>query len=177
MLTLNFKLTSMCLITEHEDFSGTDTKPLSQFSFALIYTPFPLLEPILGWRLPAPPSYCYRHMLGSCLYASLSYLVLLTESNWINTPLKILMWIFFFFGRTYIISHRKMLCLCSLNQYSFLLLQQTLQKSPLSLAKVQILKILETVYFRYLVMIAIPSVKCLRTAESAKFSESEWVWL
>lgn len=68
------------------------------------------------------------------------------DSTWITLcPAKSSI-VDYFCYRMYIISPREMSCLCSLNQCSYLLPQRTLQKLLLLLAKVQILKMLATVF-------------------------------
>lgn len=135
----------MYLIAEREDF-GENT---CLYYFLLAFKPIlPCSSPYLdeGCQHPFVPS--QAHLLSSCSVCQSELLRHFNrvDSNWISLlQLRAVLWIVFCY-RMYIISHREMPCLCSLNQYSYLLPQQTLQKLPLLLAKVRILKILEIVF-------------------------------
>lgn len=130
---------------------------------------FPGLNPYLDEGCQHPPlrtvvDTCAAQLLYECQSELLSYFTELIQIRCTVAWPRVLTGFFCCCYRMSIISHRETLCLCSLNRCSYLPLQPTLQKLPLLLAKVQILKILETAFLCLLSM-AVLSVEGLTTAE------------
>lgn len=144
---VNFEIASVHLIVEYEGFSGTETvlrRDRSTISVLFFFnvSPFALAWTSVCMKIVSIPSIWLWHRCWAvAMYGWSVRFILTVDSNWINTlPAESSNVRLFFCFRIYAISHREMLCLCSLNQYYYLLLQQTLQKLLLLPAKVQIFK-------------------------------------
>ena len=116
--------------------------------FCFHWNPFSLAWAHIWMKVVSTPSCYYRiarvitPLLNSCSLCQSELLSRFNrvDSTWISLHPNKSSIVDCFCYRMYVISPREMSCLCSLNRYSYLLPQRTLQKLLLLLAKVQTFK-------------------------------------
>lgn len=106
---VKFKLTNVCLIAEHEEFSTTDTEILVSFLFCFNLYPVSLAWTHIRMKVVSTPLPTvidtYAEQLLVCQSERLSSFNRV-DSHWILTQLRIVMWIFIFVGRTSFLTER-----------------------------------------------------------------------